>query len=176
VGKLIEKLRGRFGAKIVDSHERFGDETVVVGRDDALPVFRYLRDDAEMAFDFLMDLTAVDYLGRSPRFEVVTHLFSLKKRHRLRVKVGVDAEEGKEPWVHSLATLWQSANWAEREAFDMYGVRFEGHPDLRRILMYDSFEGYPLRKDYPYQKRQPIVPERDPIEDPWPPRTFGARR
>ncbi len=172
MGQLIEKLRSRFGAKILDSHERLGEETLVVARDGALEIFRHLRDDPEMAFDVLMDLTAVDYLGRSPRFEVVSHLLSLRKGHRLRVKIGVDGED---PWVHSLADLWQSANWAEREAFDMFGIRFEGHPDLRRILMYDSFEGYPLRKDYPVARRQPIVPERDPIENPWPPRGFGAK-
>src|SRR5437868_13736859 len=88
VAALIEKLRARFGEKILDSHDRLGDETIVVERDAALEIFRSLRDHPETAFDFLMDLTAVDYLGRSPRFEVVSHLFSLGHRHRLRVKVG----------------------------------------------------------------------------------------
>ena len=169
----IETLRGRFGAKILDAHDRFGDETVIVGRDDAPELFRFLQGDPEMAYDFLIDLTAVDYLGKTPRFEVVSHLFSLAKRHRVRVKVPVP--EG-DCWAHSLTPLWKAANWLEREAFDMYGIRFAGHPDLRRILMYPEFDGAPLRKDYPHNRRQPLIPERDPIENPWPPRRLGAAR
>jgi len=174
MGQLVDSLRTRFGDRIVDAHDRLGDETVVVGREDALEVFRFLRDDREMAFDFLMDLTAVDYLGRTPRFEVVTHLFSLAKGHRLRVKVPVDE---KDCWAYSLSELWKSANWLEREAYDLVGIRFAGHPDLRRILMYAEFEGHPLRKDYPFNRRQPLIPERDPVEDPWPARKgFEGRR
>ena len=171
VGTLLDTLRARFGAALLDAHERLGDETVVVARDHALELFRFLRDDPEMAFDFLTDLTAVDYLGKTPRFEVVAHLFSLPKRHRLRVKVPVDENDC---WAHSLSPLWKNANWLEREAFDMYGIRFAGHPDLRRILMYPEFEGHPLRKDYAHNRRQPLIPERDPIENPWPPRRLGG--
>jgi len=173
MGKLIDKLRERFGDKIVDSHERQGDETVVVSRDHVLEVCRFLRDDPETAFDFLTDLTAVDYLGKTPRFELVSHLFSLAKRHRLRVKVPVDENDCRAP---SLSSLWKSANWLEREVFDMFGIRFDGHPDLRRILMYPEFVGHALRKDYPHNRRQPIIPERDPVENPWPPRGLGAAR
>jgi NADH-quinone oxidoreductase subunit C len=169
VGALVDALRARFAAEILDAHDRCGDETVIVGRDRALEVFRFLRDDPATAFDVLADLTAVDYLGRSPRFEVVAHLLSISKRHRLRVKVPV--EEG-DCWAHSLTGLWKSANWLEREAFDMFGIRFEGHPDLRRILMYPEFVGHPLRKDYAHNRRQPLIPERDPVENPWPPRTL----
>jgi NADH-quinone oxidoreductase subunit C len=167
VGVLTDSLRARFGEAIVDSHERLGDETVVVARDRAGEIFRFLRDDPAMAFEFLMDLTAVDYLGKTPRFEVVTHLFSLAKRHRLRVKVPIDERDCRMP---SLTPIWKSANWLEREAYDMFGIRFDGHPDLRRIFMYPEFEGHPLRKDYAYNRRQPLIPERDPIENPWPPR------
>jgi len=173
VGTLVDTLRARFGDKILDAHDRLGEETIAVKREHALEVYRFLRGDPEMAFDFLTDLTAVDYLGRTPRFEVVTHLFSLSKGHRLRVKVPVDEREC---WVHSLVPLWKSADWLEREAFDMVGIRFEGHPDLRRILMYREFEGHPLRKDYPHTRRQPLVPERDPVENPWPPRDVGTGR
>jgi NADH-quinone oxidoreductase subunit C len=169
VGVLTDSLRARFGEAIVDSHERLGDETVVVARDRAGEIFRFLRDDPAMAFEFLMDLTAVDYLGKTPRFEVVTHLFSLAKRHRLRVKVPIDERDCRMP---SLTPIWKSADWLEREAYDMFGIRFDGHPDLRRIFMYPEFEGHPLRKDYPYNRRQPLIPERDPIENPWPARTF----
>jgi len=170
MARLIEALRARFAAKILDADDRLGDEVVTISRDDSLEIFRFLRDDPEMAFDFLTDLTAVDYLGRTPRFDVVAILCSSSKRHRLRVKIGIEEKDCRVP---SLTPLWKSANWLEREAFDMYGIRFDAHPDLRRILMYDAFEGYPLRKDYPYNRRQPIVPERDPIENPWPARKWG---
>ena len=173
MGKLVDTIRERFADKIVDAHDRLGDETVVVARDHALEVYRFLRDDPEMAFDFLIDLTAVDYFGKTPRFEVVGHLFSLPKCHRLRVKVPVDEKDCRAP---SLSSLWKSANWLEREVFDMFGIRFDGHPDLRRILMYPEFEGHALRKDYPHNRRQPIIPERDPVENPWPPRRLGAAR
>ena len=115
-------------------------------------------------FNFLIDLTAVDYLGQTPRFEVVYHLYSLPQNHRLRVKIRVPEDE---PWVHSLVPLWKSANWIERECWDMFGIRFVGHPDPRRILMYEEFVGHPLRKDYPVDKRQPLTEERDPIDVGW---------
>lgn len=171
MGALIDRLRARFGETIRDAHDRLGDETVVVAREDALDFFRALRDEPEFRFDFLMDLTAVDFLGRAPRFEVVAHLFSLAKKQRLRVRVPLDEASAAMP---SLTPLWKSANWLEREVYDLYGIRFEGHPDLRRILMYPEFEGHPLRKDYPVMKRQPLIPERDPIENPWPSRSSGV--
>ena len=148
-----------------------GEAVVVVGRD-ALPhVLRTLRDHPETRFEQLSDLTVVDYLPRVPRFEVIYQLYSITLRHRLRVKSPVPEDD---PQVPTVTGLWKSANWAEREAWDMFGVRFVGHPDLRRILMYPEFEGYPLRKDYPLLRRQPLVPERDPIARPWYPRD-GAR-
>jgi len=111
-----------------------------------------------------MDLSAVDYLGQEPRFELVAHLYSLTHNHRLRVKTRVPETD---PAVSSLTGLWKAANWLEREVWDMFGIRFSGHPDLRRILLYEGFVGHPLRKDYPVNRRQPLVPERDPIEQPW---------
>ena len=102
----------------------------------------------------LTDLTVVDRLGEQPRFEVVYHLYSVAKNHRVRLKVGVPEDA---PVVASATALYASADWMEREAFDLYGIRFDGHPDLRRILLYDEFEGHPLRKDYPKTKRQPLV-------------------
>ena len=164
MGAVISRLEATLPAKVRDSHEHRGDETVVIAREDALEVFRHLKEYPDLAFDFLMDLTAVDYLGREPRFEVVYHLYSLRHRHRLRVKTPVAESD---PWVFSLVGLWEAANWLEREVCDMFGIRFEGHPDLRRILMYEEFQGHPLRKDYPVAKRQPLVEERDPIEEPW---------
>jgi NADH-quinone oxidoreductase subunit C len=105
-----------------------------------------------------MDVTAVDHWKRKPRFEVVYHFFSLEKKLRLRVKVPVGEPD---PEVDSLCSLWPSANWYEREVYDMFGIQFAGHPDLRRILMYPEFEGFPLRKDYPIDKRQPLIGPQD---------------
>jgi NADH-quinone oxidoreductase subunit C len=147
-----------------------GQAVVLVPRERALDALRALRDDTALAFDVLTDLTVVDYLGRAPRFEVVYQLNSLEHHHRLRVKVGVP---GDDPTIASATPLWNSALWAEREAWDLFGVRFVGHPDLRRILMYPEFEGHPLRKDYPVNKRQLLVPERDPIKQPWYPKQEG---
>jgi len=127
-----------------------------------------LRDHPDARFDMLADLTAVDYLGRVPRFEVVYQLHSIARNHRLRVKAAVPEDD---PVVPSVSSVWKAAIWAEREAWDMFGIRFAGHPDLRRILMYPEFEGHPLRKDYPLLRRQPLVPERDPLERPWFPRS-----
>jgi NADH-quinone oxidoreductase subunit C len=145
-----------------------GEAVVVVERAEAPRVLRTLRDHPELAFDQLSDLTAVDYLGRTPRFEVVYQLYSISRNHRLRVKVPVPEDD---PTVPTATSVWRSALWAERETWDMFGIRFTGHPDLRRILMYPEFEGHPLRKDYPLMKRQPLVPERDPITRPWHRRT-----
>lgn len=160
---LIEKLKELFGADILAAESARGEETIVVSRDRALEILRVLRDNPGFSFNFLSDLTAVDWLERSPRFDVVYHMRSLTQGHRLRVKIGVD---GAEPWVNSVSSLWKAADWFERECYDMFGIRFEGHPDLRRILLYDSFVGHPLRKDYPYNRRQPIVEEVDPITHP----------
>ena len=101
-----------------------------------------------------MDLTAVDHLPKTPRFEVVYHLYSSSQGHRLRIKAWLD---DRAPTAASVTPLWASADWMEREVFDMYGIQFEGHPDLRRILLYDEFEGHPLRKDYPKTRRQPLI-------------------
>jgi NADH-quinone oxidoreductase subunit C len=160
---LIEKLKERLGDAIVAAESARGEETIVIERDSVPEVMRRLRDEADFVFDFLADLTAVDWLTRTPRFDVVYQLRSLSRGAALRVKVGID---GAEPWTHSVAGLWKAADWFERECYDMFGIRFEGHPDLRRILMYDSFEGYPLRKDYPYNRRQPLVEEVDPVTHP----------
>ncbi len=162
--ELLAQVKEALGASVLDSHSRAGDATVTITREDALRSLALLRDTAPFQFNFLIDATAVDYLGREPRYEVVYHLFSLPQNHRLRVKIGVPDPD---PWVHSLVPLWKSANWLEREAWDRYGIRFVDHPDLRRILMYEEFVGHPLRKDYPVKQRQPLTPERDPIDVGW---------
>lgn len=151
---LVEHLRAHVGEAFLASHAFRGDRTAVVASDALVSACEFLRDDPECAFDMLLDLTVVDYLGRRPRFEVVYHLYSIEKNHRIRLKVPVEQDEAKVP---SVVPVWRGANWLEREAWDLYGIDFEGHPDLRRIYLYEEFQGHPLRKDYPKQRRQPLV-------------------
>lgn len=156
---LVERIQRKFPAACLSHHAQHGDETVVVAPREWHAVARFLRD--EQRLEMLTDLTAVDYLGRTPRFEVVAHFCSLSRGYRLRLKspIGDAAGEGAE--IASLSDLWASANWLERECYDMFGIRFLGHPDLRRILLYPEFEGYPLRRDYPAERIQPLVPYRE---------------
>ena len=151
---VLRRLLDGLPGAALETHAEHGDATAVVERARVAEVLRFLRDDPELAFEMLSDVCAVDYLPRTPRFEVVYHLYSVAKNHRLRVKARVPEDA---PVVPSVTPLYPSANWMEREVWDLYGIRFEGHPDLRRILLYDEFEGHPLRKDYPKERRQPLV-------------------
>src|SRR6202023_2967741 len=160
---LTEKIKARFGAEILTAQNERDEEPFTIDRERPYDLVRSPRGAPDFQSNLLPDLTAVDWLNRKPRFDVVYQLNSLTPAHRIRVKIGVD---GAEPWVHSVVGVWGAADWLERECFDMFGLVFKGHPDLRRILMYDSFEGHPLRKDYLYNKRQPIVPEVDPVINP----------
>jgi NADH-quinone oxidoreductase subunit C len=164
-GGVLDILRREVPDAIEESGSYVGDEMAVVVRDRLLEVLGLLRDHDELRMDMLSDLTVVDYLHQTPRFEVVYQLYSLAHKHRLRVKVRIG--EGDDCYVPSATGLWHAANWAEREAWDLYGVRFEGHPDLRRILMYEEFVGHPLRKDYPQNGRQPLIrrPDAPPTDD-----------
>ena len=155
---LLRRLLDEMPDALLDTHAQHGDPTAVVAASRILEVLQFARDDSEFSFEMLTDLCAVDYLPRKPRFEVVYHLYSLSQNHRLRIKVQLPEEA---PSVASAASLFASADWMEREAWDLYGIHFEGHPDLRRILLYDEFEGHPLRKDYPKEKRQPLVGPRN---------------
>ncbi len=145
------------GPQVVAFHDRLGDDTILIEASSLLEVVRTLRDDPRTHFDFLMDQTAVDHAAEEPRFELVYHFFSTRYFHRLRLKFRVP--EGN-PSCASLAPMWGTADWMEREIFDMYGIRFEGHPHLQRILLYEEFEGHPLRKDYPKEKSQPLFEPR----------------
>jgi len=152
----LDQLLAQFPEAIVSSHSSHGDDTAVILVSHLVEVMRWLKNSAH--FDFLVDVTAVDYLGRDLRFEVIYHLRSMKSGSRLRIKVQVaQIEEGPAPEVPSVVALWPTANWLEREVFDMFGVKFINHPDLRRILLYEEFVGHPLRKDYPKEKRQPLI-------------------
>lgn len=176
--EVLDRLQKKFPQDVLGTHSQHGDETAVVPRTALLAMCTWLKESPDADFSMLTDLTVVDYLGmkpmhrvtspgaeklrtdgKKPRFEVVYHLFSLSKGWRLRLKVPVDLEDAVVP---SISGLWNSANWMEREAWDLYGIRFEGHPDLRRILMYEEFVGHPLRKDYPQRKRQPLIPMKNP--------------
>lgn len=155
---VFEKLKERFQDAILDFSEEIGELTVVVAKDSIYKLLEFLKTDADLSYDFLVDVTAVDYSRMEDvlakydyaRFMVVYHLYSYKTGDRLRVKAPVHE---KELFVHSVTSLWKGAAWLEREAYDMFGITFENHPDLRRILMPDDFEGHPLCKDYPLRGR-----------------------
>ncbi len=155
---LLTRLRERFPEAVIATHAYRGDATAEIAPATLLDVCTFLRDDPESAFDFLADVTAVDYIGTAPRFELVYHLRSIARGQRVRLKTRVSEES---PRVASLTSVWRGANWLERETYDMYGIVFDGHPDLRRIYLYEEFQGHPLRKDYPKEKRQPLVTQRD---------------
>ncbi len=184
---LIASVTDRFPDAVSASHTYRGDATVVLRPESLLEVARFLKDDPALKMNYLMDVTAVDYsaFGKAPtpaffasfgvavspstqipdenpwpgppdpsRFTVVYHFFSTAHKHRLRLVVPVEESVAE---VDSLTDLWPGANWLEREVLDMFGIAFRGHPDRKRILMYEEFEGYPLRKDYPVNKRQPLI-------------------
>jgi NADH-quinone oxidoreductase subunit C len=158
---LVELVKQSFPGAVLETHAQYGDETIVVDPGQWHAIAAFLKSSPAADMSMLMDLTAVDYPERDPRFEVVAHFYSLAKGHRLRVKARVGDPEGKHVHIASISDLWGSANWMEREAWDLMGVVFDGHPDLRRILLYPEFEGHPLRKDYDAARIQPLVEYRD---------------
>ena len=184
---LIESVTDHFPEAVSAAHTYRGDATVVLRRKYLLAVARFLKEEPALQMNFLMDLTAVDYLtfGKSPapaffassgvavspasgipdedpwpgpppevRFVVVYHFYSMQLKHRLRLVVPVEEADAE---LDSLTSLWAGADWLEREGWDMFGITFQGHPDLKRILMYEEFDGHPLRKDYPVKQRQPLI-------------------
>ena len=146
--KIIDKLIAALPNTVTSSGSHAGQYWVECERGNALQVLRALRDDPEFSFDCLMDLTAVDWLnqGMPERFCVVYNLYSFRDNAYFRVKVWVPEED---PLIDSASGLWKSAPWAEREVFDLYGIEFEGHPDLKRLVLPEYYTGHPLRKDYP---------------------------
>jgi NADH-quinone oxidoreductase subunit C len=156
----LDRLQAVFGGAIVETHSLLGDDTALVNPARWREIASFCRTDADLAFDMLVDLTAVDYPDREQRLELVMHVRSVRLGHRLRLKARLGEAEMTQstlPEIESVCSVWVGANWFEREVYDMFGIRFVGHPDMRRILMYPEFEGYPLRKDYPAQKTQPLV-------------------
>ncbi|MEE8377580.1 MAG: NADH-quinone oxidoreductase subunit C [Candidatus Aminicenantaceae bacterium] len=161
IEKVINELKVKFKDDITEFSIQFGDHVIRIKRESLQDIVRFLKKTPHN-FSMLLDLTCVDYIGEKLRFEMVYHLYSISNKNRLRLKIRLDENDLK---IDSLTSFWGNANWLEREVFDMYGVRFNGHPDLRRLFMYDGFEGYPLRKDYPLRKRQPIIPMRNEDAD-----------
>lgn len=157
-----ENLRTKITTKFHDANfqEALEMPAVSVSKKDFPKLMAFLKNDPELSFDYLTDVTGVDYLKqeRDPRFDLVYHLYSFKNNQRLRVKLGVPDEDLDVP---TMSELWKAALWLEREAFEMFGFNFVGHPDLRRLLLPDVFDGFPLRKDYPLRGRG----ERDVILD-----------
>ena len=151
---LLNRLLELFPEDLIETHSFRGDLTAVIRPEGLVRIVKCLRADPDFQFNVLMDLTAVDLLQKKSCFEVVYHFYSIPKNHRLRLKVPVPEKAAE---VDSLVGEYAAADWYEREVYDMFGIRFRNHPNLRRILMYEGFEGHPLRKDYPIRKRQPII-------------------
>ena len=143
---IVSKVKNKFPESILDASIFRDEVTLYLRAEDILPICRFLHDDPELSFDYLVDLCGVDDYPDEPRFQVVYHLCAMKTRRRLRLKVSL---RGAGPRISSVFSVWKGADWLEREAFDMFGITFLEHPDLRRILLTPDWEGHPLRKDYP---------------------------
>jgi len=154
----INKLKEKFPNSILGEGTFRGESTVTVPKEEIVQICKFLHSDPDLQYHLLTDLCGLDRLPEVPRFEVVYHLCSIKNHQRIRLRVKV----GEDEFISSVESIWKSANWYEREAFDLFGILFKNHPDLRRILLWDGFEGHPLRKDYPTQGPdfdKPFVPE-----------------
>lgn len=154
----VSRLSAQFSGAVTEVSEFRGETTVTLAREHLLSVCQFLHDDPELAYVFLVDLTSVDYLEyphKQARFGVLYLLHSYKTNERLRLRVWVDEDDAVVP---SVTGIWRGANWLEREVYDLMGITFAGHPDLRRILLTADFDGHPLRKDFPvFGKQEPIV-------------------
>lgn len=142
--KIAEILKDIFSHEIIEIKEFRGQVSVIVKKDKIKEILKYLKE--QQGFNHLQDLCGVDYYPEKPRFEVVYNLFSICRRLHIRIRAKIDEEN---PEIDSITELWSGANWHERECYDMFGIKFNGHPELRRILMPEDWNGHPLRKDYP---------------------------
>ena len=143
---IIDRLNGGVPGAVLKSEEFRGDLTVTVTKAEIIRVCEFLKNDSELSFEMVIDVCGVDMYRPEGRYEVVYNLYSLKNKTYLRLKVQVEEED---PVVQSVTSVWPGANWHERETFDMFGIKFAGHPDLRRMYMPEDFEYHPLRKDFP---------------------------
>jgi NADH-quinone oxidoreductase subunit C len=155
---VVDRLQTQFGERVLETSDAFGDHEVVIAVKDWVDVAQFIKDDGDLQMDHFIDLTAIDYPEReSARFDLV--LMTRSSVTGARIRLRTHAKDGEEPGT--LSGIWSGANWAEREVWDMFGIKFNGHPDMRRILLYEEFVGHPLRKDYPIDKAQPLVPYRE---------------
>ena len=152
--EAVEKIETRFQDNILLKNSFRDELSLTVTKDSLIEIMTFCKND--LGFDYLVDLTAVDNLGTNPRYEVVYELYSYSDSCHLRIKAGVDESERE---VSSVVGLWPTANWHEREAFDMIGLTFSGHPDMRRILMWEGYPFYPLRKDFPLAGKTSDMPD-----------------
>ncbi|MDD5542491.1 MAG: NADH-quinone oxidoreductase subunit C [Acidobacteriia bacterium] len=151
----VLRFVGRFGEAIPGVVYFQGETTLLVDRESLLDVCRFAVEEEALQFNFLADVAGVDRLPETPRFEVNYHLLSLSRARRIRLKCRLPEED---PQIPSVTSVWATADWLEREVFDLFGIHFEGHPDLRRILCPEDWNGYPLRKDYPLFGYEETVP------------------
>ena len=158
INLAVKKLQEKFPAS-VSGVKTFRDEVnVTVQKKDIFEICKFLYADPDLQYHMLTDLCGVDFFPESPRFEVVYLLYSMTKQQRLRLKIKVGNSES----VSSVESIWKAADWLEREVYDLFGISFDNHPDLRRILLWDGYEGHPLRKDFPVEGPdfdKPFVPE-----------------
>jgi len=152
--ELTALIKTRFPETITGTNIFRNELTLTVQKDAIAEIARFLKENGDLDFNFLSDLCGVDRVETDDVFEVVYHLYSLSKNHRLRLKAPVPSDA---PCLPTVTGVWKTANWHERETYDMFGITFDGHPDLRKILTPEDFEGYPLRKDYPLDGRQPAT-------------------
>jgi len=153
-----QKLKDTFPASVLEVKSFRGEVTILVPKNEILGICKFLHTDPNLQYRMLTDLCALDYHPETPRFEVVYLLYSPRNNERLRLKARVREGES----IASVESIWKAANWLEREVYDLFGIPFENHPDLRRILLWDGYEGHPLRKDYPVEGPdfdKPFVPE-----------------
>ena len=152
--EVIDSLNKRFGERILEQKEFRGETTVVIDARDIREWARFCRDD--LRFDYLLDITSVDNFGSEPRFEIVYELYSMNTALHLRLKLSVAEDD---PIIDTVSDIWPTANWHEREIWDMMGLRFKGHPDLRRILMWEGYPYFPLRKEFPLEGKPSEMPD-----------------
>lgn len=154
---LVKDLQGQFGTAVTGFHDQHGDLTVLIAPDRIADVLGWLKTHPVWAFEMLMDVGGIDYLTypvpQPERYAVAYHLYSLSKNHRVRLKAYVPADD---PTLPTAVDLWKTADWMEREVWDQFGIKFTGHPNMKRILNHMEFVGHPLRKDYPIKRRQAL--------------------
>jgi NADH-quinone oxidoreductase subunit C len=158
INLAAKKLKEKFANSILDVTTFRGEVTVTVSKGEILEICKFLHSDPDLQYRLLTDLCGLDFFPQTPRFGVVYLLYSMKSNHRLRVKTRVGETES----IPSVESIWKVANWYEREVYDLFGVTFDNHPDLRRIMLWDGYDGHPLRKDFPAEGPdfdKPFVPE-----------------